>query len=473
MKPWENENENGEEKNDAVEADFKVKDTDNDTEKASAPENKAYVFENVYKDTSAEQPKEKKKKKNGMRITGGGIAAILALCLIVSVVSGIITGTMIGRNNTPPAGTEITTAGTNIPGTSGNTSETTQSSSPEATTAAIPLIKQAITSGDSLTPEEIAANCTESVVVIEVVNVTTYTMFGREYEQASRGAGSGVIYSADGYIITNYHVASEACRSITVTTSDGKTYEAKFITGDEDADVALIKAEGAENLKPAKIGTSSSLAVGNYVAAIGNPLGYGLTFTDGRISALSRKVSIDGSSMTLIQTNAAVNEGNSGGGLFNAAGELIGIVNAKISGSTVEGFGFAIPIDTVVKQLNDLIEVGYIRDRARLGVNINTAYLIDEKRNYSIVYYIQSVLSGSAAEKAGLLAGDILYKIDGTFTSASTFASSLSKYKVGDTIELTVLRPSGGVSSASIYQSDCTEITVKITFEEFNPNVNN
>ena len=127
----------------------------------------------------------------------------------------------------------------------------------------------------------------------------------------------------------------------------------------------------------------------------------------------------------------------------------------------------------MVKQLNDLIEVGYIRDRARLGVNINTVYLIDEKRNYSIVYYIQSVLSGSAAEKAGLRAGDILYKIDGTFTSASSLASSLSKYKVGDTIELTVLRPSSGVSSANVYQSDCTEITVKITFEEFNPNVDN
>lgn len=471
MNPWENEN--GEERNDAVEADFKVKDTDNDSEKASAAEDKAYVFENVYKDSSAkEQPNETKKKKNGMKITGGGIAVILALCLIVSVISGIITGTMIGRNNTPAAPTTSTSSST-LPGTSGSTTETTQGTQSAATTSAIPLIKQANTSGEALTPEEIAANCTDSVVIVEVVNVTTYTMWGREYEQASRGAGSGVICSEDGYIITNYHVASESCRSITVTTNDGKTYDAKFVIGDEDADVALIKVDGAENLKSAKIGTSSTLVVGNYVAAIGNPLGYGLTFTDGKISALSRKVSIDGSSMTLIQTNAAVNEGNSGGGLFNAAGELVGIVNAKISGSTVEGFGFAIPIDTVAKQLNDLIEVGYIRDRARLGVNINTVYLIDEKRNYSIVYYIQSVLSGSAAEKAGLRAGDILYKIDGTFTSASSLASSLSKYKVGDTIELTVLRPSSGVSSANVYQSDCTEITVKITFEEFNPNVDN
>lgn len=473
MSLWENENnqnENGEKKNDAVEADFTVKDTGNDSPKETNEEKPTYVFENLYKDEFERERNRKKKKKDGMRMSGGGIAAIVALCLVVSIISGIVTGTFIGRQNSPSDATTSTTSTSASVITPG---QTTQTDGTTATTAAIPLIKQAESSNNMLSPEEIAAKCTDSVVIVEVVTVTTYTMFGKTYEQASRGAGSGVIYSADGYVITNYHVASDACRSITVTTNDGKTYNAEFITGDKDADVALIKLEDASGLTPAKIGTSSNLAVGNYVAAIGNPLGYGLTFTDGKVSALSRKVSIDGSSMTLIQTNAAVNEGNSGGGLFNAAGELVGIVNAKISGDTVEGFGFAIPIDTVVKELNDLIEVGYIRDRARLGVTINSLYLIDEKKNYSIVYYIQSVLSGSCAEKAGLQTGDILYMLDGEFTPASSFASALSKYKVGDTVELTILRPKSGVTSSTVYESDCTKITVSVTFEEFNPNVQN
>ncbi len=473
MSLWENENnqnENGEKKNDAVEADFTVKDTGNDSTKETNEEKPTYVFENLYKDEFERERNRKKKKRDGMRMSGGGVAAIVALCLVVSIISGIVTGMFIGRQNSP---SDIATSTTSTSASVMTPGQTTQTDGTTATTTAIPLIKQAESSNNMLSPEEIAAKCTDSVVIVEVVTVTTYTMFGKTYEQASRGAGSGVIYSADGYVITNYHVASEACRSITVTTNDGKTYNAEFITGDKDADVALIKLENASGLTPAKIGTSSNLAVGNYVAAIGNPLGYGLTFTDGKVSALSRKVSIDGSSMTLIQTNAAVNEGNSGGGLFNAAGELVGIVNAKISGDTVEGFGFAIPIDTVVKELNDLIEVGYIRDRARLGVTINSLYLIDEKKNYSIVYYIQSVLSGSCAEKAGLQTGDILYMLDGEFAPASSFAFALSKYKVGDTVELTILRPKSGITSSTVYESDCTKITVSVTFEEFNPNVQN
>lgn len=471
MSLWENENnqnENGEQNNDAMEANFTVKDSGNENAGDTTDEKPTYVFENLYKN-EFDRERERKKKK-GMRMSGGGIAAIVALCLVVSMISGIVTGAFIGRRNTPSDAT--------TPTDSGSTStvapnETTNGHESTSTTSPIPLIKQAASSGNTLSPEEIAATCTDSVVVVEVVTVTTYTMWGKTYEQATRGAGSGVIYTEDGYVITNYHVASETCRSITVTTNDGKTYNAQFVVGDKDADVALIKLENASGLKPAKIGNSKNLVVGNYVAAIGNPLGYGLTFTDGKVSALSRKVSIDGSSMTLIQTNAAVNEGNSGGGLFNAAGELVGIVNAKISGDTVEGFGFAIPIDTVVKELNDLIEVGYIRDRARLGVTINSLYLIDEKRNYSIVYYIQSVSAGSSAEKAGLQAGDILYMLDGEFTPASSFASALSKYKVGDTVELTVLRSSGGITSTTVYQKDCTEVKVSVTFEEFNPNAQN
>lgn len=469
MSLWENENNqnaNSEQKDDTVEASFTVKDSDTENVEMPAEEKPTYVFENLYKNQFERENKQK--KKNGVRISGGGIAAIVALCLVVSIISGIVAGSMIGRSSLPGSTEPTGTSSSSI-----TIPESTSATESTVTTSPIPTIKQTLGTGNMLSPEEVAASCMDSVVIIDVVTVTTYTMWGSTYEQATRGAGSGVIYSEDGYVITNYHVASDLCRSITVTTNDGKTYNAKFIVGDKDADIALIKLENASGLKPVKIGSSSGLAIGNYVAAIGNPLGYGLTFTDGKVSALSRKVSIDGSSMTLIQTNAAVNEGNSGGGLFNAAGELIGIVNAKISGSTVEGFGFAIPIDTVVKELNDLIEVGYIRDRARLGVTINSVYLVDDKRNYSIVYYVNSVASGSSAEKAGVQVGDILYMLDGEFTPVSSFASALSKYKVGDTTELTVLRLPGGITSTTVYQRDCTEVKISVTFEEFNPNTQN
>lgn len=478
MQNWENPTENPEneprpeEKKDTLEADFTVKENTEEEphEEEKREERPAYAFETLYRETQL----KKARKKSG-RMSGGAVAAIVALCLVVSILSGVFAGALFTGQFSP----DETDAGTTHPEESspitGDPAESTAETQATSTDKAPLIVPTGDGSGKALSPEEIAEKCMDSVVIVNVITVTTYTYGGQRFEQPSAGAGSGVIYSSDGYIITNYHVANEECTNITVTTNRGEEYEAKFIFGDSEADVALIKVE-ATGLKPATLGSSSKLQVANYVAAIGNPLSMGLSFTDGKISALSRKISVDGSSMNLIQTTAPINAGNSGGGLFNAKGELVGIVNAKLVDSSVEGFGFAIPIDTVVDTLNDLRNYGYVRGRARLGLTFNSVYLIDGNSGYSffsdytVAICVYSVTKGGNAEKAGIRTGDILYKINGKEVSSSNIATLLSGYSIGDTVEVTILRQNQATSSSYVYFQNCTEVTLSLTFEEFDPN---
>lgn len=190
-----------------------------------------------------------------------------------------------------------------------------------------------------------------------VVEISTETVYSsRRGSYTAAGAGSGVIISDDGYIVTNNHVI-EGVSSIFVTTTDGTEYEAELIMTDEENDVALLKIE-ATDLTYALFGDSDQLQVGELAVAIGNPLGsLGGTVTEGIISATDREITIDGVTMTLLQTSAAINQGNSGGGLFNANGELIGIVNAKSSGLAIEGLGFAIPINAVKEIISEIVSV--------------------------------------------------------------------------------------------------------------------
>ena len=207
--------------------------------------------------------------------------------------------------------------------------------------------------GGDLSIAEVVEQVADTVVEITTTNVVTDRFYG---QYVTSGAGSGVIISENGYIITNHHVIDGA-RSITVRLTDGSEFAATLIGSNADKDIALLKIS-ATGLRAAVLGSSEALVVGQEVVAIGNPLGsLGGTVTDGIISALDRTVVIDGHRMTLMQTNAAINPGNSGGGLFNRAGELIGIVNAKQADTGIEGLGFAIPIDvawetveTIVKQ---------------------------------------------------------------------------------------------------------------------------
>ena len=283
---------------------------------------------------------------------------------------------------------------------------------------------------------DIANETMDSVVEIKTESVSTHSFF---QQAIVSGAGSGVILSKDGYIVTNHHVIDGASK-ITVTTRSGKSFEAKLIGSDSATDLAVLKIE-AEDLHPAVLGDSSKLNVGDTAVAIGNPLGsLGGTVTSGIISALDREVTIDNQKMQLLQTNAAINPGNSGGGLFNANGELIGIVNAKSSGDSIEGLGFAIPINRAKEIINNLIENGYVKGRASLGVTlVNGSDSFFEEDTTQV--YIYEVSKGGAADKAGLKRGDQILKIDDTsIKDISDVTTIISNHSAGDTIKMTVLR---------------------------------
>ena len=265
------------------------------------------------------------------------------------------------------------------------------------------------------------------------------------YQTTSAASGSGFIISADGYILTNFHVI-ENSNSITVSLYDGDNYDAMLIGYDESNDIAVLKIE-AEGLAPVVLGDSDNLNVGDSVVAIGNPLGE-LTFslTSGAISAKGREVTFSGGiTMNLLQTDCAINSGNSGGALFNMYGEVIGVTNAKYSSSSageasIDNIGFAIPINSIRSIVESIIEKGYV-SKPYLGVSV-----ADVNESYQIYGLpagaaIQSVAEDSPAEKAGLQIGDIITKAgDQDITSSDDLVSLIRDSKVGDTLTLTVYR---------------------------------
>lgn len=293
-------------------------------------------------------------------------------------------------------------------------------------------------STSNMSVKDIANQTMDSVVEIKTESVSTNDFFQQAVQS---GAGSGVILSKDGYIVTNNHVIDGA-NKVTVRTRDGKSYTAKLIGTDASTDLAVIKIE-ASNLKPAVMGKSSKLEVGDTAVAIGNPLGeLGGTVTSGIISALDREVTIDNQQMHLLQTNAAINPGNSGGGLFNDKGELIGIVNAKSSGSNIEGLGFAIPIDRAKDVISNLIENGYVKGRASLGVTLSAGSMNSPFSNtQESQVYIVEVAKGKAADKAGLQKGDMILKVDNKdVESISDVKTAVNSHKAGEKMKITVLR---------------------------------
>lgn len=276
----------------------------------------------------------------------------------------------------------------------------------------------------------VASQAIDSVVEISTETVQTSGFYS---QYVTTGAGSGVIITQDGYIATNNHVI-EGARTIEVRLHDGTVIPAVLVAADAKTDLAVIKV-AAEGLKPAVFGTSGTLAVGQRVVAIGNPLGrLGGTVTDGIISAKDREISIDGEHMTLLQTNAAVNPGNSGGGLFDGTGALIGIVNSKSAGSDVEGLGFAIPSDTARNVLEQLITSGYVSGRPALGMEVA------EITSYRDAFYSGISRLGvyvTDGKNTGLSKGDFLLAIDGTDIETMTdVKAALSKKAPGDTVEI-------------------------------------
>ncbi len=288
---------------------------------------------------------------------------------------------------------------------------------------------------------QIADEVADTVVEITTEVMTTNSFYG---QYVSQGAGSGVIISSDGYIVTNNHVIEDAT-SITVTLRDKTTYPAQLIGKDSVIDVALLKID-AQNLKTANIGDSDKLKVGDKAVAIGNPLGQlGGTVTDGIISALDRDVVIDDETMSLLQTDSAINPGNSGGGLFDGQGALIGIVVAKSSGEEIEGLGFAIPINDVVDIIDDLKESGYVRGRVTIGMSLidlsNSLYSMYYYGNEEEGCYVYSVEYDSAAQKAGIRQGDRIVSVDKKeITCAADVEAAIEGKAVGDKVEIVIER---------------------------------
>ncbi|MBE6550575.1 MAG: trypsin-like serine protease [Ruminococcaceae bacterium] len=282
------------------------------------------------------------------------------------------------------------------------------------------------------------------VVAINVYG-TARDYFNREYP--TEGAGSGVIISKDGYIVTNNHVITGG-DTITVFLHDGRDYQAEVIGSDEKSDLAVLKID-AEGLTNAKIGESSTLRVGDYAIAVGNPLGeLQGTVSMGIISALDRLVNVDGNDLVLLQTDAAVNPGNSGGGLFDSNGDLIGVVTAKEAAENVEGLGFAIPMDIAKPIIADLLSFGYVTGRPTVGIEtilISSRYSALYNNVSKLGVYVYKVHSGSLAEQAGLKRADFIDTVDGVaITSENQFWSLIESKKVGDEIKIVIFREGVG-----------------------------
>ena len=283
----------------------------------------------------------------------------------------------------------------------------------------LPEVTQVNVNGtDKLTYTEIYNANVDSCVSINASS-TSYNFFMQPVETAS--SGSGFIITEDGYIVTNYHVISGS-NSVSVTLDDGTTYDAKVVGGDEEYDIAVLKVDpGDTKLQPVVLGTSGSLQVGDEVVAIGNPLGE-LTFSmsEGIVSCVNREINVDGTPFNMIQITAAINEGNSGGPLFNIYGEVVGIVSAKYStsssGNAVEGLGFAIPMDDVLTMIKDIMENGQVTTRPYLGIS---AWYDSQPQvsGVSAGVYVESVEAGGPAEKAGLQAGDVITMIGSSIIS--------------------------------------------------------
>jgi serine protease Do len=390
---------------------------------------------------AAGMPGQKKPPKQKGGHGAGARAVTLVLALAVGFGGGMAGGYVAGLKN---GGTKVIT----------QTVERDTSAASATTTS---------TDGNNLSVSEVSALVAPSVVVITTEEmVTTGGWYGQS--QVVSGAGSGVVMSADGYIMTCAHVISGASH-ITVTIGE-TNYDATVIGTDSESDIAVIKID-ASGLTPAVMGDSDGLAVGEQVVAVGNPLGeLGGTVTEGIVSALNRDVVVEDQEMNLIQTSASVSPGNSGGGLFNMAGELIGIVNAKSSDTSAEGLGFAIPINAAYKVAQDLIETGYVSGRPAMGITVVTIDNDSAAAQYGVStygVYVYAIDDNSPAAKAGLQVGDRIISInDAEVTQSSDLTGAIANCAVGDTVTLTIAR-SGKTMNVSVTLGEKTASTTTDT----------
>ena len=361
-----------------------------------------------------QEMKPVKKNRMGLKIT--------ALALCCALLGGAVGGGVAWGISRSGSGTSI-----NV-------------SSRPATTVSINKVDGKTEMSDA----EVYAATVNSVVSIRTSATSGTNFFGQAVETAS--AGSGFVLTAYGYIVTNYHVVKDA-DTVTVTMYNGDEYNALYVGGDEDYDIAVIKVE-ATGLPAVTLGDSSTLNVGDHVLAIGNPLGE-LTFSmsGGMVSSVNRTINVDGTPFNMIQTDASINPGNSGGPLMNSYGEVVGIVSAKYSSysdESVEGLGFAIPINDVYAMIEDIMTNGYVTNKPYLGIfggSMTEQMAAQYRYDISKGVFVYSVEEGSAAEKAGLQMGDVITKVDDTDISTMEDLTAVKKqYSAGDTVTFTVYR---------------------------------
>jgi len=417
-----------------------------------------YSFQVTNGPVTSNRPREK-------YISRKAAAIIMAICMIFSMAIGFLGG-YLGQNvsfyipKLTEQGDNNNKAGQDVINNSKDAinNENTGDNSTETGN-----YKQVVQTSDStatagrkaLTIPEVVNKTAHSVVEITTEVMTTAN---RIQQYIKQGAGSGVIVSEDGFIVTNNHVIDGASK-IVVKLKSGESFDAKVIATDPKTDLAVIKID-KKGLNAAVFGDSSKIQVGETAIAIGNPLGQlGGTVTAGIISALDREILIDNETMTLLQTDASVNPGNSGGALVNIYGEVIGIVNAKSFGEDIEGLGFAIPSNTVKKVVNDLINYGYVRGRIEVGlslVEINSRQMAMMYRVNEYGVYVLKVNKGSAAEEAGFVAGDRIVKIDDVeIKSIADIKKLFDSHKVNDIVNVVVDRG--------------TQKTLKLRLSEYKP----
>ncbi len=338
---------------------------------------------------------------------------------------------------------------------------------PSVSADAVSLIKKSDSEGNRLSTEEIVEKLLPSVVGIQSEFTVTNSSnnngyfygfggFGNSSPSTSvaTGTGTGVVITENGYIVTNAHVIYDSeygaglADNISVILKDNKTYDAEVIGYDMDCDIAVLKIN-ADNLTAAEFGNSDNLRLGESVIAIGNPLGFELmdTVTGGMVSGLNRNITINDKAMTLIQTDAAINSGNSGGPLINQYGQVIGINSSKMSSSysdsaSIEGIGFAIPSNEVSTIIDDLMKFGYVTGKPQLGISCqDVTETISQMYNLPVGVYVTAVSEGSAAEKAGMTSGDIITAVDGEEVKTSEELNAKKNlHKAGEKVELTFVR---------------------------------
>ena len=387
--------------------------------------------------TPLSPPHAPKKNRNG-----AGKAVALVLCCALAGGGAGVGGAALYSALTGPGGQP----GLSQPGDRGEDDEDEGTTLRRSETDPAPVqVKQA----DGLTPmslAEINASYADSCVCISVQGMVQQGY----YQYQTSGAGSGFIISQDGYIVTNYHVIDGAS-AIKVTLNSGETYDAKLVGGEELNDVAVLKIDGVTGLKPVVLGDSDDLVVGEQVCTIGNALGT-LSFsqTSGYVSSTGRSITMsDGTVMSnMIQTDCTINSGNSGGPLFDSYGRVAGITSAKLSNNgdsrsaTIEGIGFAIPINDVIGIITDYIQYGYVTGRPSMGIEVATLEESDQQRfGWPAGVYVNSVSEGSCAERAGLKRGDIITRLGDTeVTTTNELSAAKNRYKAGQTAGLTIYR---------------------------------